>query len=97
MGALLAGASLLIGSTWWLLLRQLDEIFERNLEQVALAVADQRGTYGIAGPPSWRGNCPGSTTSTASSSSSRPCGRATARECTVRIPASTCRSGHAAA
>jgi signal transduction histidine kinase len=51
MGALLAGASLLIGSTWWLLLRQLDEIFEGNLKQVALAVADQHRTYGIAGPP----------------------------------------------
>lgn len=50
MGALLVGATLLVGSSWWLLLRQLDEIFEGNLKQVALAVADQRGTQGIAGP-----------------------------------------------
>jgi signal transduction histidine kinase len=51
VGALLVGATLLVGSTWWLLLRQLDAIFEGNLKQVALAVADQRGTRGIASPP----------------------------------------------
>jgi signal transduction histidine kinase len=44
MGALVLGATVLIGSTWWLLLRQLDVIFEGNLKQVALAVADQYGT-----------------------------------------------------
>ncbi|HMA07966.1 MAG TPA: ATP-binding protein [Ramlibacter sp.] len=51
MGALLVGATLLVGGTWWLLPRQLDEIFEGNLKQVALAVADQRGTQAIAGRP----------------------------------------------
>lgn len=51
MGALVVGATLLIGSTWWLLLRQLDEIFEGNLKQVALAVADLHETRGIAAFP----------------------------------------------
>ena len=51
MGALVVGASLLIGSTWWLLVRQLGEVFEGNLKQVALAVADQHGTSGAEGPP----------------------------------------------
>ena len=51
MGTLVVGAGLLIGSTWWLLVHELGDIFEGNLKQVALAVADQHGTYGIAGPP----------------------------------------------
>lgn len=51
MGALVVGASLLIGSTWWLLVHEIGDIFEGNLKQVALAVADQHGTCGIAGPP----------------------------------------------
>jgi signal transduction histidine kinase len=50
MGALVLGATFLIGGTWWLLLRQLDVIFEGNLEQVAVSVADQHGTAGSMVP-----------------------------------------------
>jgi signal transduction histidine kinase len=51
MGTLVLGAGLLIGSTWWLLVHELGDIFEGNLKQVALAVADQHGAYDTAGPP----------------------------------------------
>lgn len=50
MGALVLGATVLIASTWWLLLRQLDVIFEGNLKQVALAVADQHGAGAMQSP-----------------------------------------------
>lgn len=49
--ALSLGAFLLIGGTWWLLLRQLDAQFERHLRQVALAAAGQHGTDGAAVAP----------------------------------------------
>ena len=51
MGALVLGAALLIGSTWWVLVHELDEVFEDNLKQVALAVANHHGTYGVAQVP----------------------------------------------
>lgn len=51
MGALLLGAALLVGGSWWVLNHEMSEVFEDNLKQVALAVANHHGTYGIAGPP----------------------------------------------
>ena len=51
LAALMAGAILLVGVTWWLLLRQLDAIFEANLQQVALAVADHYRAGGPAAAP----------------------------------------------
>ncbi len=46
-----AGAALLIGGSYLVLSRELDEVFEDNLKQVALAVATHHGTYGIARLP----------------------------------------------
>jgi signal transduction histidine kinase len=41
LGAMVAGAALLLGAFWWLLAHEMDEMFEDNLRQVALAVAQQ--------------------------------------------------------
>jgi signal transduction histidine kinase len=43
MAALLAGATLLIGGSWWILANEMGEGFEDNLKQVALAVANHHG------------------------------------------------------
>jgi signal transduction histidine kinase len=51
MGALVAGASLLVGSSYWTLSHEMGEVFEDNLKQVALAVANHHGTYGMARTP----------------------------------------------
>jgi len=51
MGALMVGAALLVGGSWWVLTNELGEVFEDNLKQVALAVANHHGTYGVARPP----------------------------------------------
>lgn len=51
MGALVAGASLLVGSSYWTLAHEMGEVFEDNLKQVALAVANHHGTYGMARTP----------------------------------------------
>ena len=51
MGALLLGATLLVGGSWWVLDHEMGEVFEDNLKQVALAVANHHGTYGTARPP----------------------------------------------
>ncbi len=51
MGALLVGTSLLVGGSWWVLDHEMGEVFEDNLKQVALAVANHHGTYGAARPP----------------------------------------------
>ncbi len=51
MGALLVGAALLVGGSWWVLAHEMGEVFEDNLKQVALAVANHHGTYGVARPP----------------------------------------------
>lgn len=51
MGALIAGASLLVGSSYWTLSHEMGEVFEDNLKQVALAVANHHGTYGMARTP----------------------------------------------
>jgi signal transduction histidine kinase len=52
MGALTLGATLLVGSSYWTLAHEMGEVFEDNLKQVALAVANHHGTYGMARPPS---------------------------------------------
>ena len=51
MGALGVGAGLLIGGTYWVLRHEMGEVFEDNLKQVALAVANHHGSYGVAAPP----------------------------------------------
>lgn len=51
MGALLAGAVLLVGGSWWVLVQEMGEVFEDNLKQVALAVASYHHTDGVARPP----------------------------------------------
>ncbi|WBY01649.1 ATP-binding protein [Ramlibacter tataouinensis] len=50
MGALALGAALLIGGSWWVLANEMDEVFEDNLKQVALAVAHHAGAGSPAGP-----------------------------------------------
>lgn len=52
MGALVAGACLLVGTSYWTLAHEMGEVFEDNLKQVALAVANHHGTYGMARTPS---------------------------------------------
>ena len=44
MSALAAGTALLAGGSWFVLTHELDEVFEDNLRQVALAVASHHGT-----------------------------------------------------
>jgi signal transduction histidine kinase len=44
MGALLLGAALLVGGSWWVLMHEMGEVFEDNLKQVALAVANYHHT-----------------------------------------------------
>jgi signal transduction histidine kinase len=51
MGALLAGAALLVGGSWWVLRHEMGEIFEDNLKQVALAVANYHRTDGALSAP----------------------------------------------
>lgn len=51
MGALVAGAALLAGGSYWLLAEEMGEVFEDNLKQVALAVATHHGTYGMTRTP----------------------------------------------
>jgi signal transduction histidine kinase len=51
MGALLVGAGLLVGGSWWVLMREMGEVFEDNLKQVALAVANYHRTDGVARVP----------------------------------------------
>lgn len=51
MGALLAGAALLVGGSWWVLQNEMGEVFEDNLKQVALAVANYHRTDGVARTP----------------------------------------------
>lgn len=46
--ALVVGASLLVGGLYLLLADEIDELFEDNLKQVALAVANHRGNDGAA-------------------------------------------------
>lgn len=58
MGALVAGASLLVGISYWTLAHEMGEVFEDNLKQVALAVANHHGTYGMARTPSLAGQLP---------------------------------------
>jgi signal transduction histidine kinase len=41
LGAMTAGAALLLAGFWWLLAHEMDAMFEDNLRQVALAVASQ--------------------------------------------------------
>ena len=43
LGALAVGAALLIAGSWWVLAHEMDEVFEDNLKQVALAVATYQG------------------------------------------------------
>ncbi|MDP3355698.1 MAG: ATP-binding protein [Polaromonas sp.] len=52
MGALALGASLLVATSYWTLAHEMEEVFEDNLKQVALAVANHHGTYGMARTPS---------------------------------------------
>jgi signal transduction histidine kinase len=51
MGALAVGAGLLVGGAYLALAHEMDEVFEDNLKQVALAVANHHGTYGMARIP----------------------------------------------
>ncbi|MCY7371389.1 MAG: HAMP domain-containing histidine kinase [Polaromonas sp.] len=44
MSALAAGTLLLAGGSWFILTHELDDVFEDNLRQVALAVASHHGT-----------------------------------------------------
>ena len=44
MGALLVGAAMLVGGSWWVLMHEMGEVFEDNLKQVALAVANYHRT-----------------------------------------------------
>ena len=39
LGALALGAAILVGASWWVLEHEMEEVFEDNLKQVALAVA----------------------------------------------------------
>lgn len=43
IGALAVGAACLIATTWWVLRQEMEEVFEDNLKQVALAVVHHRG------------------------------------------------------
>jgi signal transduction histidine kinase len=45
LGTLGVSAGLLIGATWWLLKHEMQEVFEDNLKQVALAVVHHRGDH----------------------------------------------------
>jgi len=51
MGALALGAVLLVAGSWWLLHQEMDEVFQDNLKQVALAVANHHGVDGAARAP----------------------------------------------
>ena len=51
MGALLLGATVLVGSSWWTLHEEMGEVFEDNLKQVALAVASHHGALGTTPGP----------------------------------------------
>ena len=51
LGALALGASLLVGGAYLLLAHEMSEVFADNLKQVALAVANHHGTYGMASTP----------------------------------------------
>ncbi len=51
LGALALGASLLVGGAYLLLAHEMNEVFTDNLKQVALAVANHHGTYGMARTP----------------------------------------------
>lgn len=44
MGALALGALLLLAGSWWVLSNEMEEVFEDNLKQVALAVAQHQGS-----------------------------------------------------
>ena len=49
LAALALGAALLIGGSWWVLRHEMDEVFEDNLKQVAMAVAHHQGA--LEAPP----------------------------------------------
>lgn len=51
LAALALGTALLVAASWWLLAHEMDEVFEDNLKQVALAVASHHGTSGSARMP----------------------------------------------
>ncbi len=51
MAALVTGASLLVASTYLSMKSELSEVFEDNLKQVALAVANHHSQYGISRVP----------------------------------------------
>ena len=51
MAALVTGASLLVASTYLSMKNELSEVFEDNLKQVALAVANHHSQYGISRVP----------------------------------------------
>lgn len=46
LSALAVSAALLIAATWWVLKEEMEEVFEDNLKQVALAVVNHRSTQG---------------------------------------------------
>ena len=51
LGALALGAALQIAFSWWLLRQEMEEVFEDNLKQVALAVVHHHRVGGNATPP----------------------------------------------
>jgi hypothetical protein len=51
MGALLVGATVLVGGSWWVLMHEMGEVFADNLKQVALAVANYHRTDGVGRAP----------------------------------------------
>ncbi|MFD0668441.1 ATP-binding protein [Ramlibacter sp. MAHUQ-53] len=50
LGALGLGAGILIAATWWVLAEEMEEVFEDNLKQVALAVVHHHGAAPGAAP-----------------------------------------------
>lgn len=50
LGAFALGAAFLVGGSWWLLEKEMSEVFEDNLKQVALAVATHHRSNGTSAP-----------------------------------------------
>lgn len=57
LGALSAGAAVLLGASYLVTLEELDEVFDENLKQVALAVASHHA-FGVDYTPRTRGELP---------------------------------------
>lgn len=51
LGALTVGSAVLIAASWWLLRQEMEEVFQDNLKQVALAVVHHHRVGASAEPP----------------------------------------------